>query len=162
MSYKITNVNGNYGPNINLTTETISEKGNLYFTEQRAKSSALENRNEFPTYLDKHFYTIGALEQKQGDLFWQVLAPIKIIEITATLGVASEGNSVVIYVQKNGGNSPDKLLYDISIPPLSNKKIVGGERILQQGDYIQVDIASVGTVSPGQNLTVSFKYHNIL
>lgn len=162
MAYKIINVNGDHGPNINLTTESISEKGNLYFTNDRAKNSALENRNENPTLLDKHFYTIGALEQKTGDLFWQVLAPIKIIEVTATLGAASEGNSVTLYVQKNGGNSPDKLLYDISIPPLSNKKIVGGERILQQGDYIQVDVAAIGTVSPGQNLTVSFKYHNIL
>lgn len=162
MAYKITSVNGNHGPNIQITTLNIPENTNLYYTSDRAKEDSTLNRVENPTYLDRHFYTIGALEQKVGDLFWRILTPIKIVEVTVNLNVAAQGNSTTIYVQKNGGNSPDKLLYDISLPPLSVGKIVGGDRLLYPGDYIQVDIAAVGSISTGQDLTVSFKYHNIL
>lgn len=162
MAYKITKVNQNYGPDINLTTANVSESQNLYFTEERAISASALHRTTNPTYLDKHFYTVGALEQKTGDLYWQILSPIKIVEVTVTLGVAAQGNSITIYVQKNGGNSPDNLLYDISLAPLSSFKITGGEKILNKGDYIQIDVAAIGSVSPGQDMTVSFKYHNIL
>lgn len=162
MAYKITSVNGDHGPNINLTTASVQENTNLYYTSDRAKQDAFLNRTENPTYLDKHFYTVGSLEQKVGDLFWRILTPIKIVEVTLTLEVPAQGASTTVYVQKNGGNSPDKLLYDISLPPLATSKIVGGERTLYPGDYVQVDIAAVGSVSTGQNLTVSFRYHNIL
>ena len=162
MAYKITNVNNKYGPNIQISSGDIPESSNLYFTQARGTEASLLNRTQQPTLLDKHFYTIGTLTQKTGDLFWHIISPIKIIQVTAHLKVPAQGNTVTLYIQKNGGNDPEKLLYDIDINPgvfLSN---IGGEKILLPGDYIQVDIASIGTVSPGADLTVSFKYHNIL
>lgn len=162
MAYKITNVNGDRGPNIVLQTTQIPEGSNLYFTEQRGFDASLLNRTQNPTYLDKHFYTIGALEQKVGDLYWHIINPIKIVQVFAKVKIPSVGNSIALYVQKNGGNSPDKLLYDITINPGALSATAGGDKILQPGDYIQIDVASIGSVSPGADLTLSFKYHNIL
>jgi len=163
MAYKITNVNNKYGPDIQISSGDVPEAiTNLYFTEQRGKDAAKLNRTEQPTFLDKHFYTIGLLEQKTGDLFWHVIFPIKIVQVTANLKTPALGNTVTLYVQKNGGNDPEKLLYDIDINPGVSVANVGGDKILLPGDYIQIDVAAIGSTFAGSDLTVSFKYHNIL
>lgn len=162
MAYKITNVNNKYGPDIQISTGDVPETTNLYFTQQRGIDASLLNRTQQPTFLDKHFYTIGILEQKTGDLFWHIISPIKIVQVTAHVKTPAIGNTITLYVQKNGGNDPEKLLYDIDINPGSPSASVGGDKILVPGDYVQVDVAAIGSTFAGSDLTVSFKYHNIL
>jgi hypothetical protein len=163
MAYKITKVNGNPGADISLDTSDIPENPKaLYYTDDRAFAASEQNRTLNPTMLDKHFYTIGALETKIGDLYWRITSPIVIKEVIVNLGVPCDGNNITLYVQKNGGNSPQNLLYDIDIPPLSTSRSVGGDVYLEAGDYIQIDIASIGSTSPGQDMIVSFRYHNQL
>lgn len=163
MAYKITKVNGDYGSDIQINTSDVPEHPSaLYYTPERGFQASELNRTQNPTMLDKHFYTNGPLEVKEGDLYWRIVSPIVIKEVIVNLGIPGDGSNITIYVQKNGGNAPGNLLYDIDLSPLSTSKSAGGDVYLNAGDYIQVDVASIGSTSPGQNMIVSFRYHNQL
>lgn len=163
MSYKLTKVNDDAGRLISLETSDIPEGNNLYYTTPRANTDIQAHRVSVPTYQDKHFYTTGIVAIKQGDLFWNIIHPITIHSVSVSVGTAPIGSNLTIYVQKNGGQAPSDLIYDIDILQNSNTAVSNQpQETLQAGDYIRVDIASVGNQTPGSDLIVSFKYYSHL
>ena len=161
MSYKLTKVNEDAGRLISLQTSDVPEDVNLYYTTPRANTDIAAHRVDVPTYQDKHFYTTGAIAIKQGDLYWNIIHPITIDSVSISIGEAPIGSNVTIYVQKNGGQAPSDLIYDIDILPNTNIAVSNQPSVsLQQGDYLRVDVASVGNQTPGSDLIVSFKYYS--
>tara|TARA_S200000501_G_scaffold373169_1_gene419688 strand:- start:395 stop:907 length:513 start_codon:yes stop_codon:yes gene_type:complete len=170
MAYKLTKVNNDAGRLISLDTNNVDEdvntpeaQRNLYYTTTRADTDIGNHRTQNPTFQDKHFYTTGAVQIKQGDLFWNIVHPITIVSVSATLKTAPVGSNLTFYVQKNGGLAPADLLYDIDI--LSSSTTAASNQApvtLQSGDYLQVDIASIGSQTSGSDLIVSFKYYSHL
>lgn len=170
MAYKLIKVNDDAGRLISLDTNDIPEdvntpeaQRNLYYTVSRANTDIGNHRTQNPTFQDKHFYTTGVVQVKQGDLFWNIIHPITIVSVSATVKTAPVGSNLTFYVQKNGGLAPTDLLYDIDILSTSNSGASNQAPVtLQSGDYLQVDIASVGNQTPGSDLIVSFKYYSHL
>ena len=163
MSYKLVKINNDPGRIVELETTEVPEGTNLYYTEDRATASILAHRETVPTYQDKHFYTTGQVAVKTGDLYWNIIHPITIVSVSAKVKTAPSGAALTFYVQKNGAQSPDDLLYDLTIPPNSNSITSNQAAVdLEVGDYIQIDIASVGDPIPGSDLIVSFKYYSHL
>lgn len=160
MSYKLVKVNNDPGRIIDLDTTDIPEGNNLYYTTSRADTDIESHRTDNPTYQDKHFYTVGNLAQKTGDLFWHMMHQATISNITARVKTAPVGADLTLYVQKNGGQAPSDLLYTLTITDGSTSVNSNqAAQTLQPGDYLQIDVATVGTTTPGADLVVSFKYY---
>lgn len=166
MAFKLTKVNQLPGEHITVVTDNIPEPSenptNLWYTDQRADARINSIRTSNPTVQDKHFYTVGEIEVKQGDLFWHIVSDIELLSCAAIVQTASVGNKIQIAVVKNGGNDPADTLYDIDILPNSFTEASNSTAQLSAGDYIRIDILQRGTTTPGSDLVVSFAYKNIL
>ena len=163
MAFKLTKVNQLPGQFISVVTDNIPEPAenptNLWYTDDRADSRIAEIRNTLPTIQDKHFYTIGEIEVKQGDLYWHILADIEILSCQILVKEAPVGNKIQINVVKNQGSDPSDVLYDLDITPLSNSAISNTAPVsLSAGDFIRIDILQRGSTTSGSDLVVSFAY----
>ena len=167
MSFKLTKVNNLPGQFISVVTDDIPEPQqnptNKWYTDQRVNSDISSHRNNSPTLQDKHFYTTGQIATKTGDLYWQIISAIEIISVQVYFKTPPTGSNAAIYIQKNQATNPSDLLFDITIPSgQSVTQSTESPATLQAGDYIRVDIAQVGTTTPGSDLIVSFKYRSII
>lgn len=166
MAFKLTKVNQLPGQFISIVTDNIPEPEqnpvNLWYTDQRADERILEIRNTIPTIQDKHFYTVGEIAVKQGDLFWHIVAPIEILSCTAQIKTSPTGNKLQVVVTKNTGANPSDTLYDLDILPSEFTTTSNSPVQLVSGDYIRIDILQTGSQVSGSDLTVSFAYKNIL
>lgn len=166
MSFKLTKVNNLPGENITVVTDDIPEPANptnLWYTNARVVSDVESNRTTNPTIQDKHFYTVGDVVVKTGDLYWQIISPIQILQAQLFAKTAPTGSNLGIVVIKNAGTQPTDELYDLELIPgstliQSNTSPVS----LAAGDYIRVDVLQVGNTSPGSDMIVSFKYRSII
>lgn len=165
MAFKLTKVNSLPGENISVDTDDVPElpnATNLYYTQERTNSDIVAHRNSNPTIQDKHFYTVGEIALKIGDLYWQILSDIEIISVQAILKENPIGGKVNLAIVKNLGSDLSDTLFTLDIFPNDNIVISNTPAVtLQAGDYIRVDILQVGSTSPGSDLTVSFKYRSI-
>jgi|13_taG_2_1085334.scaffolds.fasta_scaffold00160_2 S-adenosylmethionine:tRNA-ribosyltransferase-isomerase (queuine synthetase) len=165
MAFKLTKVNSLPGENISVDTDDVPElvgATNLYYTQARTNSDIVSHRNTNPTIQDKHFYTIGEIALKVGDLYWQILSDIEIISVQAVLKENPVGGKVNLAIVKNLGSALADTLFTLDIFPNDNLVISNTSAVtLQQGDYIRVDVLQVGSTTAGSDLTVSFKYRSI-
>lgn len=167
MAFKLTKVNQLPGELISIVTDNILEPEenpiNLWYTNQRADIRIAEIRNSLPTIQDKHFYTVGEVIVKQGDLYWHILADIEILSCQAVITTAPTGNKIQINVVKNEGSNPSDILYDLDINPLTNSIVSNISPVsLSSGDFIRIDILQRGSTIPGSDLVVSFAYRTKL
>lgn len=164
MAFKLTKVNNIPGELITINTDDVSEgTSNLYYTQDRVQTEVVSIRNTSPTIQDKHFYTIGEIQIKIGDLYWQIVHPIEIIKVFVKFGSAPLGGQAVVQVVKNTGSDPSDTLYDFSITSGTSSVESNSAPIeLAEGDYLRIDILQRGSTSPGEDLTVSFKYRSII
>lgn len=162
MSHNLTKVNSQAGLSVDINTSNITEGTNLYYTEARALSSIETERASNPVVQDKHFYTTGEIAIKQGDLYWRMISPVKILECKAYVGTAPTGTTLSLHVVKNNSSAPEDLLYNLNIEVSSNETNSTDSHILQVGDYLRIDIVQIGSLVKGSDLIVSFKYHSIL
>lgn len=166
MAYKLTKVNNNPGEFISVDTDDIPElqnATNLWYTQQRVDADVLAHRQSVPTLQDKHFYTVGEIATKQGDLFWQIISPIEIISTQAVLQTAPAGSNAQFDIVKNLGSNPSDTLFSLTLSPGSTFVESNTAPVqLAAGDYIRVDVLQIGNVSPGSDLTISFKYRSII
>ena len=162
MSHNLTKVNSQPGLSVNVTTTTVNEGTNLYFTEARTLSVVETERETNPVIQDKHFYTTGEVAVKQGDLYWRIISPIKILECKAYVGTAPTGATLSLHVVKNDSSAPEDLLYNLDINVSSNETSSQTSHTLAVGDYLRVDIVQIGSTVKGSDLIVSFKYQSIL
>ena len=158
MAYKLTTVNNQPGEAISIDTDDIAEfpgATNKWYDSQAVIDDVETARLASPTIQDKHFYTVGALVQKTGDLYWQIISPIQILEVTAFVkSVPTTGNArFQIY------NSQQNLLFDLTLN-VSDSSVASTTQAvsLQAGDYVRVDVLSTGAAS---DLTISFKYRSL-
>ena len=172
MSHKLTKVleqpglkqiddNSNQFINVTLNTDNVDElegADNLYYTHDRF----LESMRTSPIIQDRHFYTVDELAVKQGDLYWRIISPIKLLQAKAYVGTPSVGADISLHVIKNDSTAPEDLLYDLDITSTTNEVFIDYEYTLAVGDYLRVDVVQVGTTTKGSDLIVSFKYHSIL
>lgn len=164
MAFKLTKVNQIPGELISIDTNNVPEgTSNLYYTEDRTDARVTSLRNTYPTIQDKHFYTVGDIEVKIGDLYWQIIHPIEIFKVYINFKSAPVGGQAIIQVVKNTGSDPSDLLYNFEISSqTSTAESITAPITLSAGDYLRVDIIQRGSTSPGSDLTVSFKYRSII
>lgn len=166
MSFKLTKVNNLPGELISVVTDDIPESlnaNNLWYTQQRVSSDIQAQRVSNPTIQDKHFYTVGEVAVKTGDLYWQIISPIEILEARAYLKIPATGNLLEAQVVKNTGANPSDILFTLELLPNSSSVISNTPAVtLLAGDYIRIDILQVGSATPGSDLIISFKYRSII
>ena len=151
--------NSNQFINVTLDTDNVDEgTNNLYYTDARGLVTMQAN----PIIQDRHFYTVDELAVKQGDLYWRIISPIKLLQAKAYVGTPSVGADISLHVIKNDSTAPEDLLYDLDITSTTNEVFINNEYTLAVGDYLRVDVVQVGTTTKGSDLIVSFKYHSIL
>ena len=158
MAYKLTTVNAIPGESINIDTDDIPElpgATNKWYDSQAVTEDVEAARLASPTIQDKHFYTVGALVQKTGDLYWRIISPIQILEATAFLETAPSTGNARFQVYSNQQN----ILFDLTVNTNSSSVTSTEQAVsLQPGDYIRVDVISHGSAS---DLTISFKYRSL-
>lgn len=158
MAYKLTTVNNEPGEHISINTDDIPELPeaiNKWYDSQAVSEDVEAARLASPTIQDKHFYTIGTLVQKEGDLYWRIISPIELLGAVAFLETPPSTANARFQVYSNQQN----LLFDLTINTGSTSTTsIEEPALLQAGDYVKVDILSPGNAS---DLTISFKYRSL-
>jgi len=166
MSFKLTKVNNLPGENISVVTDDIPEDvnaTNLWYTNQRVVSDIETNRTSNPTIQDKHFYTTGDIVVKTGDLYWQIITPIEILEVQLYVKTAPRGSRLGIAVVKNDGSQPSDEIFSLQLAPEANIVQSSTAAVsLQAGDYLRINVLQIGNTFPGADMIVSFKYRSII
>jgi len=112
-----------------------------------ANLQAVKNQTTFITNLNQQ----GELAVTTGTARWYAPFDLSIISISAKVSVAADG-PITLVVRKN--NSTNQTF---SIP--SNSLTANGSSIvMSEGDYITLNVTTVGSVAKGENLVVQFKY----
>ena len=106
--------------------------------------------------------TFNANLSQQGDLSiiagtakWYAPFNAKVFEVVPRLGTAADG-TVTIQIQKNDVNQ-----FEFGIPAAQTTKTFTGDSdvfAMASGDYLTVDVTSIGTTAKGKDLVVQFKY----
>ena len=106
--------------------------------------------------------TFNANLAQQGDLSivagtakWYAPFNAKVFEVVPRLGTAADG-VVTIQVQQNDSNQ-----FAFQIPAAATTKTFSGDSdvfSMASGNYLTVDVTSIGTSAKGKDLVVQFKY----
>ena len=106
--------------------------------------------------------TFNANLSQQGDLSiiagtakWYAPFNPKVFEVVPRLGTAADG-TVTIQIQKNDVNQ-----FEFGIPAAQTTKTFTWDSdvfAMASGDYLTVDVTSIGTTAKGKDLVVQFKY----
>tara|TARA_B100001057_G_C22862883_1_gene955323 strand:+ start:1361 stop:2914 length:1554 start_codon:yes stop_codon:yes gene_type:complete len=106
--------------------------------------------------------TFNANLAQQGDLSivagtakWYAPFNAKVFEVVPRLGTAADG-VVTVQVQQNDSNQ-----FAFQIPAAATNKTFSGDSdvfSMASGNYLTVDVTSIGTSAKGKDLVVQFKY----
>jgi hypothetical protein len=103
--------------------------------------------------LDRQFNYPGILKTDIGTVRWWILANSNITKITSRVITAPLGSNIVAYIKKNGTT-----IHTVTILAGTNLVSSNVNLSILDGDYITVDIASVGSSVAGSDLVISFLY----
>lgn len=109
---------------------------------------AVKDQTIFTTNLNQQ----GELAITTGTARWYAPFPLSIVSTSAKLSTAAD-SSVTLNIRKNNVIIQTLIIISDSILSSSNTSFV-----LAEGDYITVDVASVGVAAKGENLVIQFKY----
>lgn len=106
--------------------------------------------------LERHYNIIGVLSASTGTSRWWVQSNQVINQIRAQVGTSPVGSSISISIKKNG--TP---FQSISVASGQSSTSINTNLTINDGDYLTVDIVSVGSTTPGADLVVSFLYTRV-
>jgi len=98
-----------------------------------------------------NLYQQGELAVTTGTVRWYAPFNLVVTETNAKVSTAADG-AIGITVNKNGSSAQT---FNISASATSGS---GGSFTMSSGDYLTVDVTSVGTTNKGEDLVVQFKY----
>ena len=94
----------------------------------------------------------GILAVTTGTARWYAPFPLSIVSTSAKLSTAADA-SVTLNIKKNNIVAQTLIITNGGILSSSNTSLA-----LNEGDYITVDVATIGLAAKGENLVVQFKY----
>lgn len=106
------------------------------------------------------FTVPGTLSVGSGRAKFFIPGAITLDNVRASVGFAPTGSDIVIDVNKNGStvfttqNNRPKIYAGQTLVSSSTPNITG----FVEGDYITVDIDSIGSLNPGSDLTVQIEF----
>jgi hypothetical protein len=111
------------------------------------------------TYQVQIFTVPGTLSVGTGRAKFYIPGPITLGNVRASVGTAPTGSSIIIDVNKNGSsvfttNSKPQIFAGQTLVSTSTPNITE----FTTGDYITVDVDSVGSLNPGMDLTVQIEF----
>ena len=107
----------------------------------------VKNQTIFSTNLNQQ----GTLSITTGTARWYAPFNLSITALNAKLSTAAD-SSVTLAIKKNGVLNQNLII-------VSNSTSASGSSfILDEGDYITVDVTTIGNVAKGENLVLQFKY----
>ena len=112
-----------------------------------ANLQAVKNQTTFITNLNQQ----GELAVTTGTARWYAPFDLSIISISAKVSVAADG-PVTLVVRKNNTTNQT---FSIPTGTLVGN---GSTMAMSEGDYITLNVTTVGSVAKGENLVVQFKY----
>ena len=115
-----------------------------------ANLQAVKNQTTFITNLNQQ----GELAVTTGTARWYAPFDLSIISISAKVSVAADG-PVTLIVRKNNTTNQT---FSIPTGTLVGN---GSTMAMSEGDYITLNVTTVGSVAKGENLVVQFKYKQI-
>ncbi len=104
-------------------------------------------------YLDKQFNYPGQLQISTGSARWWSQGNTSIERVRAQVSLTPTGSPVTIDIKKN-----DVSAQTISISSGQTTAQINTSITTVNGDYITIDLTSVGTTTKAENLVVSFLY----
>lgn len=99
------------------------------------------------------FSRSGLLEPVVGTHRYYIERANTITKVRASVGTAPVGASITIDVKKNGTSILGGTLLSVAAGQFTNTRTTSVA--VSAGDYLTVDIVSVGTSTPGSDLTVT-------
>ena len=105
------------------------------------------------TSLERHFNYPGNVAVSVGTARWYLQQTTIVQRIKAQITTAPVGADITINIKKNGTT-----LQVISITAGTDNALLNTNISMNDGDYLTVDIITVGTSTPGSDLIVSFLY----
>jgi hypothetical protein len=111
------------------------------------------------TYQVQIFTVPGTLSVGTGRAKFYIPGPITLGNVRASVGTAPTGSSIIIDVNKNGSsvfttNSKPQIFAGQTLVSTSTPNITE----FTTGDYITVDVDTVGSLNPGMDLTVQIEF----
>jgi len=105
------------------------------------------------------FTVPGTISVGVGSARFYVPGAITLSNVRASVGTAPTGSSIIIDVNKNGSsvfttNSKPTIYAGQTLVSTSTPNI----KAFTTGDYISVDVDQIGSLNPGQNLTVQIEF----
>ena len=105
------------------------------------------------------FTVPGTISVGVGSARFYIPGAITLSNVRASVGTAPTGSAITIDVNKNGSsvfttNLKPTIYAGQTVVSTSTPNITS----LTTGDYISVDVDSVGSLNPGQNLTVQIEF----
>lgn len=101
-----------------------------------------------------NFRQPGTLEVSTGTARWYAPAALTISSITSRIVTAPVGAAVVTRLNDNGSN--------VALVTIASGEIVGTSNALSinilQGNYLTIDVQSIGSSTPGADLYVTIEY----
>jgi hypothetical protein len=105
------------------------------------------------TSLERHFNYPGNVAVSVGTARWYLQQTTIVQRIKAQITTAPVGSNMTINIKKN-----DTTLQVISITDGTNSTLLNTNISMADGDYLTVDIVTVGASTPGADLVISFLY----
>lgn len=110
------------------------------------------------------FFRSSVLSVETGASRWYAWQRVHVFNIRASVNTPPQGGSVVLDVRRNGvslyGSSPE-LRPTILDGQNTTITSLPGEVILEEGDYLSVDIAEVGETNQGADLSIQLRYEYV-
>ena len=124
-------------------------------TEISAGAVATPTSVKAATTFNANLAQQGDLSIVEGTAKWYAPFNAKVFEVVPRLGTAADG-IVTIQVQQNDSNQ-----FAFEIPAAATTKTFSGDSdvfSMASGNYLTVDVTSIGTSAKGKDLVVQFKY----
>ena len=146
------------GEYLDSTSQFQSKIANLVNTETADKPTTAQVTDKIKdeTVFNINMHQGGDLQVITGTKRWYAPFDLQIVGISANLGTAAD-NIVGIDV-KNNGVSAKTVSFS---PNTTTTNIVAPFFTMNAGDYLTVDITSIGTNSVGQDLYLQFTYKKV-
>jgi hypothetical protein len=146
------------GQYIDETTQFRTKVENLIASETSDKPTNAEVTAKIrdETLFSSTLHQRGNLEVLTGTARWYAPFNLQITNIMPRLATASNGN-VAVAINKNGSSTRTFTFASNATTANVANSIIN----MNSGDYLTVDVTSVGNVAPGQDMYVQFTYKKV-
>lgn len=145
--------------NLTLSISDRIQKANAYanFISNTNFQAFVANTNQYISLVGgtQHIQLTqdGRLSPTRGIARWYAPSDLVVTEVTSRVGTSSLGQPITIVINSNGIESSTTRLAPASTT-LSNTVNI----TMNEGDYLTVDVDTIGTVRAGSDLSVQVSY----